>query len=1146
MIRIRRIFATAVFAIVLTLSFSVQSYAYEPSLTGSGTCGTDASWEYYAETGELRILGSGDMWDYSSSAPWVNYADQITTVSIGSGITSIGRRSFADCSVLSDISIANTVERIGESAFSSCTSLETIEIPSSVQSLGRCSFLWCSSLSNITLHEGLIEIGEAAFQCDGLTELSIPASVTNIGDGVFVGCESLTQINVVQGNAVYSSSDGVLYDKDRHTLLQYPCGKMDVSFSIPETVQTIGVSAFHSAKALTSLVIPDSVITIESGAFAYCASINSIYVPSSVTSVGVSAFAGSGIETCILSSGMTDIPINCFYNCKKLTTVTIPHSISTIQKICFKLCDSLSTIIFEGTESDWDKITIEESNDSLATARIQYHTNHSGGSATCYQKAKCEDCGLEYGGLDHQMNSIDAVSPTCTEKGNILYFYCSLCERYFSNPDGFASDEISCNSTIIIPLGHDISNGQCCRCGLVESSISALFAGGDGTAESPLLIETKEQLDLVGDYVHSNYCLIDDIICTTENSSWNPIAPKQDDPFTGTFDGNGKQIVGLTSSSNAFGFIRFNSGTVKNLSIVDFDVHIDYVPRTPGAIYYGESLPANGASFVYTNDGVVSNCSFYGTLSVEEGVAGGIVCYNQNTGIVKGCVNYGKLTVVNEAGGNCFVGGIVAENNGLVMECKNTSTLQASADVRYYAVVGGICGNSTGSITECINFGKISAFSIWDSVNHGSPSYVGGIAGNATIIRNCYNKGFVGSSNYGGGIAGYAELVDCCYSTVEITGEIGFDFEYYDGFPLCHGYIVGSGHATNCYYPDVVRNEYGGLINTSLDAAVGVGTNQNCLRLSDDEFMLEEKLTGFDFNEVWFIESSTPELRCFSNITGLVFLNDFEAPEKGKTPDCSVILPECLVFENVKWYDDSTNTEVTGEFGAFSIYRAEISFSVRAGYCLTDFVRVVTPSGATSVTIDKNNCVIIVVYSPTARNLLKGSCTISGQPYYGFTLRAVVESNNTGGLSYQWKRNNIDIEGAVSDTYLVTEEDIGTVITCSIESDIEAGAISSTNSICISSEQVQAHVESTRQDNCIHFSIQKASYVSNSITVLVCQYDGNNRMVAVYMNNIDFCDTDLYDGNTENVFSHIDGFRYKIFVVLEGSLIPLMSVQEVF
>ena len=142
------------------------------------------------------------------------------------------------------------------------------------------------------LGKPVTSIGDEAFsECSSLTSIVIPSSVTSIDESAFWGCSSLTSINVSDDNNNYSSIDGVLYNKNKTTLINYPYGKLENIFVIPSSVTSIGYGAFLYCSSLTSIVIPSSVTSIGRNAFSYCSSLTSIVIPDSVTSIGRNAFA---------------------------------------------------------------------------------------------------------------------------------------------------------------------------------------------------------------------------------------------------------------------------------------------------------------------------------------------------------------------------------------------------------------------------------------------------------------------------------------------------------------------------------------------------------------------------------------------------------------------------------------------------------------------------------------------------------------------------------------------------------------------------------------------------------------------------------------------------------------------------------------
>ena len=346
--------------------------SYEPCksatihTTPAGICGENLTWDFNASTGVLTIQGQGEMYDYDNwsygyRAPWYDYAEQIKTVTVKSGVTSIGEDAFgkyssndANYSRLTKVTLPATLTAIGQEAFSSCTALSSISIPAKVTSIGDYAFSGCTALTTVTLKKGLTTIGSYAFyECTKLRSITIPASVTEIGRCAFYACTKLDTVTLYNGLktiGAYAFSG---------------CNRL-ATISIPASVTSIGEGAFNGCKAMTKVTIPAGITTIEPSTFEGTG-ITQITIPASVTTIGNRAFESSALTsvtvpatvtslgeyvfaycdyltTATLPKGMTAIPKGTFCSCDRLTKVTIPATVTEIEPYAFQSCNTLTSI----------------------------------------------------------------------------------------------------------------------------------------------------------------------------------------------------------------------------------------------------------------------------------------------------------------------------------------------------------------------------------------------------------------------------------------------------------------------------------------------------------------------------------------------------------------------------------------------------------------------------------------------------------------------------------------------------------------------------------------------------------------------------------------------------------------------------------
>jgi len=383
---------------------ALLGHAYEASefpATGSSYNGLTmgsyltCDYDFTFDGSQVTITG------YTGSGGEISIPDEIG----GYPVTIIGDRSFQYNGNITSLTIPGSVDIIGEWAFDSCSALESVTIVGSGSTvIGTCAFQ-LSSLQTVVIGGGVRTIGEHAFgNChttsfiieEGLETICLqafdyssisngiflPSTVTSISSmendlrtmGAFFYC-MLPSIGVAEGNPIYASLNGVLYDKTMSTLLVYPSGRPDTSFTVPDTVTKIDNYSFFYCQHLVSVTVPGSVNAINMGAFSQsevlssvliengltligerafmsCTALSSVTFPDSLTYIGDSAFWGcTSLSAIELPEGLLDIGSSAFYGCP-ITTLDIPDSVTTIGAGAFSACKELVTVnVGSGVES---------------------------------------------------------------------------------------------------------------------------------------------------------------------------------------------------------------------------------------------------------------------------------------------------------------------------------------------------------------------------------------------------------------------------------------------------------------------------------------------------------------------------------------------------------------------------------------------------------------------------------------------------------------------------------------------------------------------------------------------------------------------------------------------------------------------------
>lgn len=287
------------------------------------------------------------------------------TVELPDTVTSVGAYAFDSSSALENVRLSAGMNSVGGFIFNNCPALTTVVIPSGITEIGESAFKGCEGLTKVTLPETLVTIGASAFMdCGNLSAIEIPKSVTLIEAGAFYNCVSLSSVTFEAGGtedlviADGTGNDSVFY-ATALTEIRLPARLTQVgawSFYRADNLQSVvfeeenGVSrlqsinylAFASLPQLSNIVLPNGLKTIGEAAFAIRlgtgTALKSISIPGSVTSIEKNAFeAQQGLEEVIFEAGTEDLIFGeaVFLDCVALDTLTLPARLVSMEKSQF-------------------------------------------------------------------------------------------------------------------------------------------------------------------------------------------------------------------------------------------------------------------------------------------------------------------------------------------------------------------------------------------------------------------------------------------------------------------------------------------------------------------------------------------------------------------------------------------------------------------------------------------------------------------------------------------------------------------------------------------------------------------------------------------------------------------------------------------
>jgi hypothetical protein len=381
---------------------------------------------------------------------FINNLEIEGNIDLPDGMTGISNYAFAGNQSITSITIPDSVTSIDDCAFQSCTKLLNIivddenkdyrsidgvlfnkdvtklvaypvskaetaySIPNGVTSIDNCAFYDCTSLTSVTFPENIISIGDDAFQnCSSIKVANYPGTSTQWSK-ISVGINNTYLINAI----IYDyNSENSYYGKGAYgenvSWTLYTTGELIISgtgamkdytpsstapwysykdkikkVTIEDGVTTVGAYAFYDCTSLTSATIGNGVTSIGAYAFYDCTSLTSATIGNGVTSIGYSAFEDcTGLTTIKIGGSVTSIGNFAFYDCTGLTSITIPDGVTSIGYSAFYGCTRLESVYYDGTPTEWSKISVGSDDSYLTSATRIYECN----SDRPYRLGSCGD-----------------------------------------------------------------------------------------------------------------------------------------------------------------------------------------------------------------------------------------------------------------------------------------------------------------------------------------------------------------------------------------------------------------------------------------------------------------------------------------------------------------------------------------------------------------------------------------------------------------------------------------------------------------------------------------------------------------------------------------------------------------------------------
>ena len=585
----------------------------------------------------------------------------LTSITIPSSVTSIGDWAFYDCTRLTSITIPSSVTSIGEMAFSGCRGLTSVTINSNdvvskaytsysnfsnifgtqvkeyiigeaVTAIGKYAFYGCSALTSVTINsndvvskaytsssnlsnifgtqvkeyiigEAVTAIGKYAFSyCSGLTSITIPNSVTAIGESAFASCDGLTSVKVDAGNTKYDSRN------DCNAIIETATNTLVVgckNTTIPNSVTTIGSSAFRDCSGLTSITIPNSVTTIGSEAFSGCSGLTSVTIPNSVTTIGYRAFPSS---TKLYANKGSQAALALWeQDYSPYQTGTETRLIKPTLSVS-KTTQSTATFKMDNYDSSYEYSTDEYSTTSISDPNnIKFTNCEPGGNGSVELYARMKGMGGDWYRISTTSYTTSPISPTAKATG-VTPSTATLTPSYIKGDADVTSQKLTVNGeTMDVEAGNAYtltglkpSTAYPYRYRIVANDYTIDYSG---TFTTPALTMETQQPKVIsaGNVIVAAETNLDEAV-TSVGFEWRRT------DWTDDFKSN---------SGAAYIYAGTMEGYIRNLYTEKLWKYRPYYEASDGTRYYGDWVGLDPTNTSYFEPTVHT----YATINVQSNTA---------------------------------------------------------------------------------------------------------------------------------------------------------------------------------------------------------------------------------------------------------------------------------------------------------------------------------------------------------------------------------------------------------------------------------------------------------------------------------------------------------------------------------------------